>query len=64
MNSRVLCEHYHEDEKCKECANYPKVSDVVYWLLCEYDWVSSEQTKKEFVQELEQRIRFGNSIED
>ena len=31
--------------------------DIVRWLLSEYDWSSSEQTKEEFIKELKQRIK-------
>ena len=34
-----------------------KVKSLILWLLSEYDWTSSEQTKKEFVQEFEERMR-------
>lgn len=34
-----------------------KIKSLILWLLSEYDWTSSEQTKKEFIQELEERMR-------
>ena len=34
-----------------------KIKSLILWLLSEYDWTSSEQTKKEFLQELEERMR-------
>ena len=34
-----------------------KVKSLILWLLSEYDWTSSEQTKKEFIQEFEERMR-------
>lgn len=56
---RELCEHWNTPNKCKHCDNKPKIKDLILWMLSEYDWTSSEQTKKEFVQELEERIRKG-----
>ena len=37
--------------------NKDEVKSLILWLLSEYDWTSSEQTKKEFLQELEERMR-------
>ena len=37
--------------------NKDEVKSLILWLLSEYDWTSSEQTKKEFIQELEERMR-------
>lgn len=45
--SREMCEHWDKD----------KFKSLILWLLSEYDWTSSEQTKKEFIQELEERMR-------
>lgn len=55
--TRELCEHWNPPSKCKHCDNRPKVKDLILSLLSEYNWSSSEQTEKEFVQELEERIR-------
>lgn len=57
--SRELCEHWNPPNKCKHCDNKPKVKDIVYFLLSEYDWNSPEQTKSEFIKELERLILKG-----
>jgi len=57
--SRELCEHWNPTDKCRHCDNKPKMKDLILSLLLEYNWTSSEQTEKEFVQELEERIRKG-----
>lgn len=55
--SRELCEHWNPVDSCKHCEDKPKLKDHVIAILKEFNWESSEQTKKEFVQELEERIR-------
>ena len=57
--NRELCEHWNLVDNCRHCDNKPKVKDLILNLLSEYNWTSSEQTEKEFVQELEERIRKG-----
>lgn len=57
--TRELCEHWNPSSKCKHCDMKPTVKDLILRILSEYNWTSSEQTKKEFVQELEERIRKG-----
>ena len=37
--------------------NKDEVKSLILWILSEYDWTSSEQTKKEFIQEVEERMR-------
>jgi hypothetical protein len=33
-----------------------KELDLIEWLLSEYEWSSPEQTRKEFIQELQSRL--------
>ena len=38
-----------------------KQLDLIEWLLSEYGWTSPEQTKKEFVEELKNRLQEINN---
>lgn len=54
--NREVCEHFNKVSKCDKCKKQFKIEDLIYWMLSEYDWVSSEQTKQEFIREFKSRL--------
>lgn len=53
---RTLCHHWNPEESCVECRQEPTIFEDLLDLLEQYGWSSFEQTPKELIGDLEQRI--------
>ena len=53
---RTLCHHWNPVESCAKCGQEPTIFEDLLELLEQYGWTSYEQTSKELICELEQRV--------